>query len=167
MLHRQSNIYVLSNISMQPSYFSWVQINCTGGSTAVYFSTKADCISPPEQSVFLHQCTVYFSTRSQCISPPQRSVAETSQQQIWSVSKSLTDPIKVDRDATNYDKERLRNRSQRNLMLSVLKGAAGNEITLSIPTRNLRPYKSSFSGHCLAMAMTLKLDWYFNFWHSQ
>ena len=44
--------------------------------------------------------------RAECISPPQRSVAETSQQQIWSVSKSLSDPIKVDRDATNYDKER-------------------------------------------------------------
>ena len=73
----QRDIYVLSNIST--------------------------FISTPDK---LQRSKMYFSNWADCISPPQRSVAETSQQQSWSVSKSLTDPIKVDRDATNYDKER-------------------------------------------------------------
>ena len=138
-----SNIYVLSNISMQPSF-----------------------ISTPDKlhglhNVFLQLGSVYFSTEAECISPPQRSVAETSQQQIWSVSKSLTDPIKVDRDATNYDKERGRlwNPSNEISCFQLWKAQLAMGLLCPFPTRILRPYKSSFSGHCLALAMTLKLNW--------
>ena len=118
----QRDIYVLSNIS------SFIPTpDKLHGSTS---------ISPTEQSVYLQLSRMYFSNWAECISPPQRSVAKTSQQQIWSVSKSLTDPIKVDRDATNYDKELLNEIS----CFSVMKGAAaGNGITLSIRTRTRCP----------------------------
>ena len=103
----QRDIYVLSNIST--------------------------FISTPDK---LQRSKMYFSNWADCTSPPQRSVAEISQQQIWSVSKSLTDPIKVDRDATNYDKELLNEIS----CFSVMKGAAaGNGITLSIWTQTRWP----------------------------
>ena len=96
---------------------SQLQINCTGAQvflqlSTVYFSNWAECISPIEQGVFLQLSRMYFSNWAECISPPQRSVAKTSQQQIWSVSKSLTDPIKVDRDATNYDRAITKSRSE-------------------------------------------------------